>query len=106
MSARDTERAAALERRYRRLLRSYPPGHRQVHREEMLGVLLATARPGQRAPGAGQTVNLVACEDFPFSCTRPAGVPSSWPAWRLAPWPSPVARDGAWRSREGGEPAS
>jgi hypothetical protein len=61
MSARDTERAAALERRYRRLLRCYPHGHRQVHREEMLGVLLATARPGQRAPGARQTVNLVAC---------------------------------------------
>ena len=61
MSAQDTERAAALERRYRRLLRCYPPGHRQIHREEMLGVLLATARPGQRAPGAGQTVNLIAC---------------------------------------------
>ena len=61
MSAQDAERAAALERRYRRLLRCYPPGHRQVHREEMLGVLLATARPGQRAPGARQTVNLVAC---------------------------------------------
>jgi len=59
--AQDTERAAALERRYRRLLRCYPPGHREVHREEMLGVLLATARPGQRAPGARQTVNLVAC---------------------------------------------
>jgi hypothetical protein len=51
----------ALERRYRRLLRCYPPGHREVHREEMLGVLLAAARPGQRAPGARQTVNLVAC---------------------------------------------
>ena len=61
MSAQDTERAAALERRYSRLLRCYPPAHRQVHREEMLGVLLATARPGQRAPGARQTVNLVAC---------------------------------------------
>jgi hypothetical protein len=61
MSAQDAERGAALERRYRRLLRCYPPGHRQVHREEMLGVLLATARPGQRAPGARQTVNLVAC---------------------------------------------
>jgi hypothetical protein len=61
VSAQDTERAAALERRYRRLLRCYPPGHREVHREEMLGVLLATARPGQRAPGARQTVNLVAC---------------------------------------------
>jgi hypothetical protein len=27
----------------------------------MLGVLLATARPGQRTPGLGQTVNLAAC---------------------------------------------
>jgi hypothetical protein len=46
MSAPDRERAApdpkraALERRYRRLLRCYPPGHREVHREEMLGWLV------------------------------------------------------------------
>jgi hypothetical protein len=53
--------SAGLERRYRLLLRCYPPGHRAAHREEMLGVLLAAARPGQRAPGARQTVNLVAC---------------------------------------------
>jgi hypothetical protein len=51
----------ALERRYRRLLRCYPPSHRAAHREEMLGVLLAAARPGQRRPGARQAVNLVAC---------------------------------------------
>jgi hypothetical protein len=51
----------ALERRYRRLLRCYPPGHRAAHREEMLGVLLAAARPGQRSPGAWQAVNLAAC---------------------------------------------
>jgi hypothetical protein len=51
----------ALERRYRRLLRCYPPSHRAAHREEMLGVLLATARPGQRVPSASQTLNLVAC---------------------------------------------
>ncbi len=55
-AARDAKRAA-LERRYRRLLRCYPPGQR----EEMLGVLLDTARPGQRIPGVRQTVNLVAC---------------------------------------------
>jgi hypothetical protein len=67
VSAEGPERAApdpkraALERRYRRLLRCYPPGHRAAHQEEMLGVLLAAARPGQRAPGARQTVNLVAC---------------------------------------------
>ena len=51
----------ALERRYQRLLRSYPPSHRAAHREEMLGVLLDAARPGQRMPGVTQTVNLVAC---------------------------------------------
>ena len=61
MPARDPAGAAALERRYLRLLRCYPPAHRAFHREEMLGVLLATARPGQRTPGLGQTVNLAAC---------------------------------------------
>ena len=59
-AARDPEQAA-LERRYQRLLRCYPLSHREIHREEMLGVLLATARPGQRTPGLGQTVNLAAC---------------------------------------------
>ena len=57
MPVRDPAGAAVLERRYRRLLRCYPP----THREEMLGVLLAGARPGQRAPGLGQAVNLAAC---------------------------------------------
>jgi DNA-binding PadR family transcriptional regulator len=61
MPVRDPAGAAVLERRYRRLLRCYPPTHREFHREEMLGVLLAAARPGQRAPGLGQTVNLAAC---------------------------------------------
>jgi len=61
MPARDPAGAAVLERRYRRLLRCYPPAHREFHREEMLGVLLAAARPGQRTPGLGQAVNLAAC---------------------------------------------
>ena len=61
MPARDPAGAAVLERRYRRLLRCYPPAHRAVHREEMLGVLLAAARPGQRTPGLRETVNLAAC---------------------------------------------
>jgi hypothetical protein len=61
MRARDPAGAAALERRYLRLLRCYPPAHREFHLEEMLGVLLAAARPGQRTPGLGQTVNLAAC---------------------------------------------
>jgi hypothetical protein len=61
MPARDPAGTTALERRYLRLLRCYPPSHRAFHREEMLGVLLAAARPGQRRPGLGQTVNLAAC---------------------------------------------
>ena len=61
MPVRDPAGAAVLERRYLRLLRCYPPGHREFHREEMLGVLLAAARPGQRTPGLGQAVNLAAC---------------------------------------------
>ena len=61
MPARDPAGTAVLERRYLRLLRCYPPAHRAFHREEMLGVLLDTARPGQRTPGLGQTVNLAAC---------------------------------------------
>ena len=61
MPVRDPAGAAVLERRYRRLLGCYPPTHREFHREEMLGVLLATARPGQRTPGLGQAVNLAAC---------------------------------------------
>jgi hypothetical protein len=60
-AGQDPARAAELERRYRRLLRCYPPSHRAAHREEMLGVLLAAARPGQRRPGAAQTLNLVGC---------------------------------------------
>jgi hypothetical protein len=51
MPVRDPAGAAVLERRYLRLLRCYPPTHREFHREEMLGVLLAAARPGQRTPG-------------------------------------------------------
>jgi hypothetical protein len=61
MPVRDPAGAAVLERRYRRLLRCYPPSHRAFHREEMLGVLLAAARPGQRTPGLRETVNLAAC---------------------------------------------
>jgi hypothetical protein len=53
--------SAGLERRYHLLLRCYPPSHRAAHRDEMLGVLLAAARPGQRAPRLTQAVNLAAC---------------------------------------------
>jgi hypothetical protein len=47
-----------LERRYRRLLASYPRDHREQHGEEMLGVLMAGA--GERSrPGWGESVDLL-----------------------------------------------
>lgn len=52
--------AGSLERGYRRLLRCYPEGHRDVHGQEMLGVLLAGARPGQRRPGLAESADLIA----------------------------------------------
>ncbi|MFI6064216.1 hypothetical protein ACIA47_02945 [Micromonospora sp. NPDC051227] len=48
-----------LERRYRRLLAVYPWEHRRVYEDEMLAVLLAGARPGQRRPAAADVRNLV-----------------------------------------------
>lgn len=48
-----------LERRYRMLLACYPAGHRQAHAEEMLGALLAGARPGQRWPGLAESADLI-----------------------------------------------
>ncbi|GIF63533.1 hypothetical protein Ais01nite_15680 [Asanoa ishikariensis] len=50
----------SLEQRYRRLLVWYPWSHRRVYEEEMLAVLVAGARPGQRRPTLGETANLVA----------------------------------------------
>jgi len=52
--------AGPLERRYRRLLAVYPPAHRQVHGEEMVGVLLASARPRQRWPKIADAADLIA----------------------------------------------
>jgi hypothetical protein len=51
--------AAGLEARYRRLLRWYPAGHRAVHDQEMLGVLMSGSRPDQDWPGLAESANLV-----------------------------------------------
>ncbi|MEV4756670.1 hypothetical protein AB0J86_16355 [Micromonospora sp. NPDC049559] len=48
-----------LERRYRRLLAVYPWEHRRRYEEEMLAVLLASARPDQRRPGLAESANLI-----------------------------------------------
>lgn len=41
---------SSLEDCYRRILRWYPAEHRREHEDEMIGVLLAKARPGQSRP--------------------------------------------------------
>ena len=51
--------AGGLEGRYRRLLRWYPAWYRDQHEEEMLGVLMTAARPGQRRPGVREAADLL-----------------------------------------------
>ena len=48
-----------LERRYRRWLQWYPAAFRREHEEEILGVLLAVARDGQRHPGPMDCLDLM-----------------------------------------------
>ncbi|WP_433250620.1 hypothetical protein ACQPYK_04485 [Streptosporangium sp. CA-135522] len=48
-----------LERHYRRLLRLYPRDHRARHEEEMLGVLMAAAKPGRRHPHPQDVADLI-----------------------------------------------
>jgi hypothetical protein len=48
-----------LERGYRRLLACYPREFRRENQEEILGVLLATARDGQRRAGLADAADLV-----------------------------------------------
>jgi hypothetical protein len=49
----------SLEARYRRLLMWFPPEHRRAHADEMVGVLLSTADPGQERPGRAESLNLM-----------------------------------------------
>jgi hypothetical protein len=49
-----------LERRYRRLLRAYPAGYRADRAEEILGTMLALARPGQRWPRPAEAADMLA----------------------------------------------
>jgi hypothetical protein len=50
---------AGLERGYRRLIACYPREFRRENAEEILAVLLATAREGQRRPGFAETADLL-----------------------------------------------
>src|SRR6202041_375357 len=50
---------AGLERAYRRLLACYPSRFRDEQGEELLGVLLPSARDGQQRPGLFESADLV-----------------------------------------------
>jgi len=50
---------ADLEQNYRRCLRWYPKSFRREHETEMLGVLMAAARPGQCRPAPAECLDLV-----------------------------------------------
>jgi len=51
--------SAELERAYRRLVAYYPRSFRRENEEEILTVLLATGREGQRRPGFGESADLI-----------------------------------------------
>jgi hypothetical protein len=50
---------AGLERGYRRLLACYPRTFRRENEQEILGVLMVGARPGQRRPALAESADLV-----------------------------------------------
>ena len=50
---------ADLERGYRRLLAWYPPEFRRENGQEILAVLMAGARDGQRRPGLAESADLI-----------------------------------------------
>lgn len=68
-----------LERWYTRLLALFPAGHRAEYGDEMLGVLLAGSRPGQRLPRFGEAADLVGSAVWMRLSGRGAGaVDSRW----------------------------
>ena len=90
---------ADLERGYRRLLAWYPPEFRRENGQEILAVLMAGARDGQRRPGLAESADLIRsgvwmrlrpsvtgrrarCRPPSGSCTRAPRF--SWPRW--SPW--------------------
>jgi hypothetical protein len=59
MSRASAPGAGRLERGYRRLMAWYPAAYRRANEEEIIGVLLAAARPGQRRPRLAEAANLI-----------------------------------------------
>jgi hypothetical protein len=72
---------ASLERRYRRLLLSYPRAFRKQNGPEILAVLMACAEDGQRRPGLAESADLIS--SGLWMRLRP-GAPRSAPTVRAA----------------------
>jgi len=69
-----------LERRYERLLALFPAAHRREYEDEMIGVLMAKARPQQRFPGLREAANLVGCAVWMRLAGRgPSSADPRWP---------------------------
>jgi hypothetical protein len=79
--------ADGLEAGYRRRLRWYPAWYLSQHEEELLGVLMSAARPGQRRPGVRGSADLLwsALKIRVRTVLRDAG---------RQPWPDVLARLG------------
>jgi hypothetical protein len=71
-----------LERGYRRLLACYPAQHRRAHEQEMLDVLMAGARHGQRRPRLAESADLIRGAVRIRTAPAPAG--TAGVAWRDA----------------------
>jgi hypothetical protein len=56
--------AVDLERRYRRLLMFFPARYRREHEQEILSVLMAGAKEGQRRPGLADSADLLTSAIF------------------------------------------
>ncbi|MBB2948217.1 hypothetical protein FB565_008000 [Actinoplanes lutulentus] len=68
-----------LERAYKRLLRTYPPGYRQRHEPEIMTTLLEMAEPGQQRPSRAESWHLIA-SGIRQRFRLPAGWPLAWVA--------------------------
>ncbi len=77
-----------LESRYRRLMAVYPRWHRREYEDEMVGVLLAAARPEQRRPGLRDRADLIVSA----LAVRAGGVAGGWrdDTWRRAAYAAQV----------------
>ncbi|MGO9901019.1 MAG: hypothetical protein ACLP0J_15305 [Solirubrobacteraceae bacterium] len=63
---------AHLERRYRRLLASYPKAFRREQEDEMLVALMAGAKNGWQRPGLTDSADLIRNARLCDSCLQPS----------------------------------